>query len=128
MSKDALADWALSRSSFYSVFNYGWLILNKCCASHAHPSDFFFFSSFSILFDVFCIKISMVQVKQFGRSINLKYLVYTWLSLKKSIILWNFFPLVTCFLTVWAADARLVQDGLMKFQGRKWKTVLITII
>ena len=46
----------------YRVFNYGWLILNRWCASHGHHSVFFFFSSFSILFDVFCIKISRVYV------------------------------------------------------------------
>ena len=48
---------------FYRVFNYGWLILNRWCVSHGHYTVFFFFSSFSILFDVFCIKISMVLVK-----------------------------------------------------------------
>ena len=47
----------------YRVFNYDWLILNWWCASHSQYYDFFFFSSCSILFDVFCIKISRVFVK-----------------------------------------------------------------
>ena len=39
--------------------------------------------------------------------------MYSWMWLKKSIINWNFFPLIIYFLLARAIDARLVNDKLI---------------
>ena len=98
--------------TIFRVLNYGWLILNRWCASHGHPPDFFFPPL------AYCLMF-FVSKFQGSKSTSLSVTLIGSISCirgcdwKNQLFIEIFFPLSKLFLTVKATDTRLVIDYFM---------------